>query len=142
MTNVNADDNAAYEQYSDSCGSNGSEGVDTSTINNDRLKTEPPVRLGQSKVIEFVSVKNITKASQYEGAILLDVLAEDGFELEIWFPKKLCSNLDLEAHTVCIWDKFLATKLAQLDKELGRSLAIEPLYYNEFMAEREPREGE
>lgn len=94
-------------------------------ITNDRVKTEPPARLSSCLVVYFNEVKCITKQSQYEGGLLLELeLSDNRGSVETWLPKKLCNNLDLEAHSVCVWDKFMVSKMREFN-----GLAQEPGYY-------------
>ncbi len=87
-------------------------------ISDSRVKMEHAARLLSSMVLHFNEVKAITRNSHYEGALLLDISAANGMNVELWIPKKLCSNLDLAGKTICIWDKFFADKIKELD-ELG-----------------------
>jgi len=94
-------------------------------ITNDRVKLEHHSRLANSLVLIFNEVKVITKPGHWEGALLLAVTAGNGEEVEMWLPKKLCSNLDLEAQTVCVWDVFMNKKLAELDTVGGLAIPAE-----------------
>lgn len=97
--------------------------VTSDAITNDRVKTKPPSRLTSSFLIVFDNVLNITKQGQLEGAILLEVTDSEGYLKEIWLPKKVCSNLDLEKQTICIWDVIMKKKIEGLG-----GLAYEPSY--------------
>jgi len=88
------------------------------------VKIEPDSRLSQSLIISFEQLVTITKTdNKLDGAILIDLLLADGNVVECWIPKKLCSNLDLEHNTVCVWDKFMNSRI----EELG-GLSYEPEY--------------
>lgn len=63
----------------------------------------------------FSSFKVATKQhSQYEGALLLEIKNNNTNEFdEVWVPKKLCCNLDLELGTVYVWEVFAEDKLVE-----------------------------
>ena len=98
-------------------------------ISNSRVKLEHHSRLVNCLVLIFNEVKVITKPGHYEGALLLEVVAANGESVDMWLPKKLCSNLDLEAQTVCVWDVFMEKKMLEI-AELG-GLATPPEYYKQ-----------
>jgi hypothetical protein len=104
-------------------------------LEDSRLKVEPPSRLVSSYLISFEAILHITKESAYEGAILLELPVASGELVEVWLPKKLCSNLDIDAQTVCVWDKFMDKKLAELDVHGG--LAYEVAYYSDHAKDSE-----
>lgn len=97
--------------------------VTSDTITNDRVKTEPYSRLASSFLIVFDNVLNITKQGQLEGTILLEVTDSEGYLKEIWLPKKVCSNLNLEEQTICVWSIIMKKKIEGLG-----GLAYEPSY--------------
>lgn len=97
------------------------------TYYSSKVKVEPASRLAQSLLIHFVELLMITKEDDhYAGAILVVLELHDGSEVEQWLPKKLCSNLDYNYNTVCVWDKFMNDRI----KELG-GLSYEPEYAGE-----------
>lgn len=61
-------------------------------------------------LVAFDSLKHVTKEHDVgAGALLIEVL-----DKEVWLPKKLCSNLDLDNMTVRVWSVFLEDKLPEL----------------------------
>ena len=88
------------------------------------VKVEPDSRLTQFLIISFEQLVTITKRdNKLDGAILLDLPLASGDVVGCWIPKKLCSNLDLEHNTICVWDKFMVDRI----EELG-GLSYEPKY--------------
>lgn len=88
------------------------------------VKVELDSRLTQSLIISFEQLVIVTKRdNKLDGAILLDLPLASGDVVGCWIPKKLCSNLDLELKTICVWDKFMVDKI----EELG-GLSYEPEY--------------
>ena len=86
-----------------------------------------PARLKDSMVVFFESLVRTTGANQFAGAILLEIVSEEGDLTEMWLPKKCCSNLDLANNSVCVWDKIIEGK-----EEDGISFAIPPVYYEDL----------
>jgi hypothetical protein len=103
--------------------------VDIYDICNSRVKMEHASRLGNSLVLHFNDVLTITQQGHTSGALLIEVMTGNGLTKELWLPKKLCSNLDLEAKTLCIWDKFWKEKAKELDHMGGLAVAAE--YYKQ-----------
>jgi hypothetical protein len=89
-------------------------------------------RLKDSLVIAFDELCASTKDREgpKAGALLVVLTDAENEPHEVWIPKKLCSNLDLENNTVCVWDVIMNKKI----EELG-GLAYEPMYHAEFMAD-------
>lgn len=87
-------------------------------------KVEPASRLSSALVISFEQLVIVTKEGDpYQGAILIDLVTAAGEVKEQWLPKKLCSNLDLEDNTVCVWDVFMKARISDLG-----GLSYEPEY--------------
>jgi len=98
----------------------------TLEIQDSRIKEETNnYRLKSSLLLSFEDCLVITEASTDEGAILLEVMSADDVLTEMWLPKKVCSNLDLEDKTICVWDKVLNKKI----EDMG-GLCLEPEYAN------------
>lgn len=79
-------------------------------------KTEPTSRLDTSTLVRFDHLQKVTKSGDfYSGTILIGVYdSEDGIVRDFWVPKKLCSNLDIDACSVYIWEVFLEGKKGAL----------------------------
>jgi len=61
-------------------------------------------------LVSFDSLSCVTQEhSTGAGALLLEIEEKD-----TWFPKKLCSNLDLEAGQVRVWTPFMRDKMPEL----------------------------
>ena len=79
-------------------------------------------RTESSFCLPFLSLIHVTKeGNQLAGALLLAVLNPvTGEEEELWIPKKLCCNLDMEEGLVYVWRVFLennAPDLLQVSEE-------------------------
>lgn len=63
----------------------------------------------------FSSLKHCTKeGNHFAGALLVETKNNNTDEFdEVWIPKKLCCNLDLELGTVYVWKVFAEDKLAE-----------------------------
>ena len=90
-----------------------------------RVKVETDLsRLKSSVKLYFQTLEKVSKLhSVDEGALLvtLNFIDPDTGEIEVqgvscWLPKKCCKNLDLDSHTVWIWDQMWDTKLEELSK--------------------------
>ena len=90
------------------------------------VKEESGFRLNQALVIHFEELITLTRLGVNEGALLILVIDSEGNPHEMWLPKKLCSNLDRENKTVCVWDKVMEKKI----DDIG-GLNYEPVYASE-----------
>lgn len=82
--------------------------ADTSTPMPYGIKVDS--RTATSTELKFQSIEADTNK-----AILLNIVQEyTGEELQEWFPKKLCSNLDTANCTIRVWSVFLEDKKAHL----------------------------
>lgn len=103
--------------------------ADIYDIQNNRIKMETAARLRSALVIHFTEVFTITETSHDRGALLIEVVtAAHRLSKEVWIPKKLCSNLDLEAKTICVWDRFWNQKAKDELTHMG-GLAYPAEYY-------------
>ena len=88
-----------------------------------QVKIEHPSRLGSSICIKFLEFKMATKEEDKNaGAVLLSLVdTETGEVIEKWLPKKLCANMDLDAGTVWVWNKYnwrgVVPELAEQDED-------------------------
>ncbi len=70
------------------------------------LKVEKADRVENAVEITFTGFQRVT-----DKAFLVTVLDVEAKQyLDEWFPKKLCSNLDLESNTFYCWDVFVKDK--------------------------------
>ena len=79
---------------------------------------------------EFIRVSKEEEGPQ-SGAIYLSlqmvtVASKQVVETKMWFPRRVCCNLDLENKTIIVWKTFLESKL----DEYMDSLLIEPEFIN------------
>jgi len=75
-------------------------------------KQVQPKYLDASTQVTFISLVHVSKDYALDkGALLLELDDPESGEVgEVWMPKKLCSNLDMDSMTVYIWTPFLEDK--------------------------------
>jgi hypothetical protein len=67
-----------------------------------------------SYVVPFIQLCTITQNSIDKGAILFDIMApETGEVIQLWLPKKCCSNLDMTRKIILVWEVIWDAKLEE-----------------------------
>lgn len=79
-----------------------STGTEVGAKYSDLLKVESKARLAASAKIYFLELISST-----EKALLVGFTNSEGKDLQFWFPKKLCANLNLESNYFFCWIPFL-----------------------------------
>lgn len=95
-------------------------------------KVEPAERLNEAMVFTFEEFLRDTGNTPRDGAILVTMKDASNESVNVWLPKKCCSNLSLDNATVCVWDKIAKKKIDEVN-----GFFIEPVYYEDWIADNE-----